>query len=47
MNGVVILITVMVIIVCLGKYAITEGQRKESQKKFIKNMNEFENKNKK
>ena len=44
--GTVIFIAVMVITVILGKYAIEEGQRAERQKKFMKNMKEFENKNK-
>mgnify|MGYP003627062556 CR=1 FL=1 len=44
--GTIIIIVVMVITVILGRYAIAEGQRKEQQKKFMKNMNEFDNKNK-
>ena len=28
----------------LGRYAISEGQRIESQKKFMKNMDEFDSK---
>ena len=44
--GTFIIIVVMTITVILGKYAIAEGQRTERQKKFMKNMNEFENKNK-
>ena len=44
MSGTFILIAVMVIIVCLGKYAISEGQRKEQHKKFMKNMNKFDKK---
>jgi len=39
MSGTIILIIVMVITVCLGRYAITEGQRAERQKKFNKNLN--------
>ena len=42
----IIFIVVMVITVLLGRYAIAEGQRAERQKKFMKNMKEFENKNK-
>jgi|TARA_R110001592_G_scaffold14091_1_gene63854 hypothetical protein len=38
-----IMIIVMVIIVCLGKYAIAEGQRIERQKKMIKDMERFDN----
>ena len=46
MSGTVILIVVMVITVCLGKYAITEGQRVEQQKKFMKNMKNFDKRKK-
>ena len=44
--GTIVIIVVMTITVILGRYAIAEGQRAERQKKFMKNMNEFENKNK-
>jgi len=44
MSGTVILIVVMVITVCLGKYAIAEGQRAERQKKMLKNMENFNKK---
>jgi hypothetical protein len=37
--GTFIFIAVMVITVCLGRYAIAEGQRIERQKKFGKNLN--------
>jgi hypothetical protein len=37
--GTFIFIVVMVITVCLGRYAIAEGQRIERQKKFKKNLN--------
>ena len=46
MSGTIILIIVMVVIVCLGRYAIAEGQRIESQKKFMRNMNNFDKKKK-
>tara|TARA_R110002167_G_scaffold55208_1_gene157047 strand:+ start:97 stop:237 length:141 start_codon:yes stop_codon:yes gene_type:complete len=46
MSGTLIIIAVMIITVILGRYAIAEGQRVESQKKFMKNMNNFD-KNKK
>jgi len=39
MSGTFIFIAVMVITVCLGRYAIKEGQRIERQKKFNKNLN--------
>jgi len=44
MNGTIILITVIVVIVLLGRYAISEGQRIEQQKKFMNNMNNFDKK---
>ena len=37
-----ILITVIVVTFYIGRYAIREGQRIESQKRFMKNMNEFD-----
>ena len=40
----IIIIAVMAITVILGKYAITEGQRKEQQKKFMRNMENFDKK---
>ena len=46
MSGTVILLIVIVVIALLGRYAIAEGQRVESQKKFMKNMKEFDKKNK-
>ena len=43
-----IFIAIIVITILLGRYAIAEGQRIESQKKFMKNMDKFDsNKNKK
>jgi len=42
MSGTFILIVVMVITVLLGRYAIAEGRRIENQKKFWKNMDEFD-----
>jgi len=46
MGGTVILIIIIAITVLLGRYAIAEGQRVESQKKFIRNMNNFDKKKK-
>ena len=46
MGGTFIIIAVMVITVILGKYAIAEGQRKEQQKKFERNMNNFDKRKK-
>ena len=40
--SIVILTVVMMVIFYLGRYAIREGQRIESQKKFMKNMNEYD-----
>jgi hypothetical protein len=45
--GTLILITVLVVIFYLGRYAIIEGQRAERQKKFFKDMENFDNKKKK
>ena len=42
--GTFIVIVVMVITVCLGRYAIIEGQRVERQKKMLKNMENFNKK---
>ena len=42
----IIFIVVIVAIVLLGRYAIAEGQRIESQKKFMRNMNNFDKKKK-
>jgi len=46
--GTIIFLTVIGITIFLGRYALAEGRRIESQKKFMKNMNEYDkNKNKK
>ena len=37
--GGLIFVIVIVITIYLGKYALAEGRRIESQKKFMKNMN--------
>ena len=37
--GTIILITVIVVIFYLGRYAIREGQRIEQQKEFMRNLN--------
>ena len=47
MNATLILFTVIVCTCFLGIYAIKEGQRIEIQKKFMKNMKDFDKKNKK
>ena len=47
MSGTVILIIVITITICLGRYAIAEGQRVERQKKMMKDMENWGNKNKK
>jgi len=43
---VLILLTVIGITTLLGRYAIAEGQRVERQKKFMKDMENFDKKNK-
>ncbi len=44
MDGIVILISVIVGTMLLGRYAIREGHRIERQKKFMKNMENFDKK---
>ena len=45
MGGIIFILTVLAIVL-LGRYAISEGQRVERNKKFMKNMKNFD-KNKK
>jgi len=46
--GTLIFLAVIGITILLGRYALAEGRRIESQKKFMKNMNDYDkNKNKK
>ena len=40
----ILLLSAIVVTIALGRYAIIEGQRAERQKKFIKNMEEFDTK---
>ena len=40
--GPIILLVVIAITVLLGRYALAEGHRIERQKKFTKNMNNYE-----
>ena len=42
--GILILLAVIAAIVLLGRYALAEGHRIEAQKKFMKNMNNFDTK---
>jgi len=42
--GTFIFIVVMVVTVCLGRYAIAEGQKAERQKKMMKGMEKWGNK---
>ena len=42
--GTFILIVVMVTTVCLGRYAIAEGQRVERQNKMMKDMKKWDDK---
>mgnify|MGYP003673594472 CR=1 FL=1 len=44
--GGLIFVLVIVITAYLGRYALAEGRKIESQKKFMKNMNEYDNKKK-
>ena len=44
--GTLIVIVVIGVTILLGRYALAEGRRIESQKKFMKNMNEYDNKKK-
>ena len=44
MSGAFIFIVVIIITILLGRYALAEGQRIESQKKFMKDMNDFDSK---
>jgi len=44
--GIIILTAVIGITVILGRYAIAEGQRIEQQKKFMKNMKNFDKRKK-
>mgnify|MGYP003650740759 CR=1 FL=1 len=44
MSGTVILIIVITITICLGRYAIAEGQRAERQKKMLEDMKKWGNK---
>tara|TARA_B100000287_G_C20304575_1_gene651299 strand:- start:482 stop:619 length:138 start_codon:yes stop_codon:yes gene_type:complete len=44
--GTLILLAVIAGIILLGRYAITEGHRIERQKKFMKNMEEYDSKKK-
>jgi len=46
MSGTVILIVIITITVCLGRYAIAEGQRAERQKRFMKKLEDFDKNNK-
>ena len=46
MSGTFIFIAVMVITVLLGRYAIAEGHRIEKQKKFMKDMENFDKRKK-
>ena len=45
--GTFIFIAIIVITVCLGRYAIAEGQRVERQNKMMKDMKKWGNKNNK
>ena len=44
--GIVILTVVIAVTIVLGRHAIREGQRIESYKKFLKDMENFDKKKK-
>ena len=44
MSGTFTFIVVMIITILLGRYALSEGQRVERQKKFMKDMEDFDSK---
>ena len=44
MSGTVILLIVIFVTYLLGKYAIEEGHKSEQQKKFLKDLEEFDKK---
>ena len=46
MSGTVIFIVVIVVTYYLGKYAIQEGHRVEKQKRFMKDMENFDKRKK-
>ena len=46
MSGTFILIIVMIVTVLLGRYAIAEGHRVEKQKKFMRDMENFDKRKK-
>jgi len=46
MTGTIILLVVIISIGLLGRYAIAEGQRVERQKRFMKDMENFDKRNK-
>ena len=42
MEGIITVVGILVLLICVGRYCLVEGQRIESQKKFMKNMNEYD-----
>ena len=46
MSGTVILLIVIFVTFLLGKYAIAEGHRAEKQKRFMKDLENFDKKQK-
>jgi hypothetical protein len=46
MSGTVILLIIIVVTYYLGKYAIQEGHRAEKQKRFMKDLDNFDKKKK-
>ena len=46
MSGTFILIVVIAVTILIGKHAIAEGQRVEQNKKFMKNLRNFDKRKK-
>jgi len=44
MSGTIIFVAVITVTILLGKYAITEGQRVERNKKFMRDFKKFDKK---
>ena len=47
MKSVILLVVVVVITLCLGRYVMTEVQRTVEHKRFLENMKNFDKKDKK
>ena len=47
MTSIILLVVVVVVTLCLGRYVMTEVQRTAEHKRFIENMKNFDKKDKK